>query len=221
MGLDMYLSKVKRIDNVTPEDFSRIDDYWNWCLRGEKYRDCDMKEWCGVDLSKIDLDLAAKYFDEYIRRYSTWDTEKKYGFYTVEEPVGYWRKANHIHNWFVENVQDGIDECQPTEVTAEQLEDLLDICKRVKEASKMVDGKVWNGTTYSLEGVVENWDDGKIIEDPSVAEELLPTADGFFFGSTEYDQYYMEGIDHTIEVLEKVLNETDFSEYMIIYQASW
>jgi len=31
--------------------------------------------------------------------------------YIVEE-VGYWRKANQIHNWFVENVQNGIDECQ-------------------------------------------------------------------------------------------------------------
>lgn len=221
MGLDMYLSKVKRIDNVTLEDLRNIDEYWSWCLRGEKYRDCDMKEWCGVDLSKVDLDLAAKYFDEYIRRYSTWDTEKKHGFYTVQEPVGYWRKANHIHNWFVENVQDGIDECQPTEVTAKQLEDLLDTCKRVKESSKMVDGKVWNGTTYSQEGIVEHWDDGKVIEDVTVAEELLPTVHGCFFGSTEYDQYYMKSIDHTIEVLENVLNKTDFSEYMIIYQASW
>lgn len=24
--------------------------------------------------------------------------------------VAYWRKANHIHNWFVQNIQDGIDD---------------------------------------------------------------------------------------------------------------
>lgn len=27
--------------------------------------------------------------------------------------VGYWRKANAVHKWFVENVQDGVDECDP------------------------------------------------------------------------------------------------------------
>ena len=30
----------------------------------------------------------------------------------IEINVGYWRKANAIHKWFVDNVQDGIDECQ-------------------------------------------------------------------------------------------------------------
>ena len=43
-----------------------------------------------------------------------------------------WRKANQIHNWFVENVQDGIDDCSyHNEVTKEILEELLDICQRV------------------------------------------------------------------------------------------
>lgn len=30
----------------------------------------------------------------------------------VEVELAYWRKANAIHKWFVDNVQDGIDECQ-------------------------------------------------------------------------------------------------------------
>ena len=30
---------------------------------------------------------------------------------TVVEEAGYWRKANAIHRWFVENVQDGKDDC--------------------------------------------------------------------------------------------------------------
>ena len=29
---------------------------------------------------------------------------------TFTEMVGYWRKANHIHKWFVDNVQEGIDD---------------------------------------------------------------------------------------------------------------
>lgn len=40
----------------------------------------------------------------------------------------YWRKANQIHDWFVENVQDGIDECKPHHVSREDLEILLKDC---------------------------------------------------------------------------------------------
>jgi hypothetical protein len=32
----------------------------------------------------------------------------------VIEDVAYWRKANAIHKWFVDNCQDGVDECQET-----------------------------------------------------------------------------------------------------------
>jgi hypothetical protein len=45
--------------------------------------------------------------------------------------VMYWRKANAIHNWFVENVQDGIDECEPHDVTVDQLKELRDLCYEV------------------------------------------------------------------------------------------
>jgi Fe-S oxidoreductase len=45
--------------------------------------------------------------------------------------LGYWRKANHIHKWFVDKVQEGKDECQESYVETEQLEELLKIAKEV------------------------------------------------------------------------------------------
>lgn len=45
--------------------------------------------------------------------------------------VGYWRKSNHIHSWFVRNCQDGKDNCQRSYVDREKLEELLDICKEI------------------------------------------------------------------------------------------
>jgi hypothetical protein len=45
--------------------------------------------------------------------------------------LGYWRKANAIHGWFVQNVQDGKDECQRSYVPLQKLEELKDICERV------------------------------------------------------------------------------------------
>lgn len=49
----------------------------------------------------------------------------------IEENVGYWRKANHIHKWFVGNVQDGNDDCGEYEVSEDKLSELLGICKAV------------------------------------------------------------------------------------------
>ena len=50
----------------------------------------------------------------------------------VEEQIGYWRKANAIHKWFVDNVQDGNDNCGTYMVEIDELMNLLNDCKEVK-----------------------------------------------------------------------------------------
>ena len=49
----------------------------------------------------------------------------------IVEEVMYWRKANAIHGWFVDNCQDGIDECQKTYITKSDLIDLKELCEKV------------------------------------------------------------------------------------------
>jgi hypothetical protein len=106
--------------------------------------------------------------------------------YIIEE-AGYWRKQNQIHRWFVENVQKGIDNCGDYYVSKEDLETLLELCRKVKA-------------------------------DNSLADSLLPSASGFFFGGTEYDEWYFDGIDNTIQILEEAL-EDGYGEYY--YSSSW
>lgn len=43
----------------------------------------------------------------------------------------YWRKANAIHKWFVDNVQGGEDDCGNYDVSREQLQALLDAINEV------------------------------------------------------------------------------------------
>ena len=143
--------------------------------------------------------------------------------YIIEE-AGYWRKANQIHNWFVNNVQGGEDDCKPYYVDKEDLQKLLDLCKQVKAASKLIDGEIVNGYSYEKDASGElvkkpNLEKGKIIEDPSVAKELLPTGSGFFFGSTDYDEWYLKDIDNTIEILEECLSYEGDVDYE--YESSW
>ena len=45
--------------------------------------------------------------------------------------VAYWRKANQIHRWFVDNCQDGKDECQESEVSIDELATLRGLCGKV------------------------------------------------------------------------------------------
>lgn len=51
----------------------------------------------------------------------------------VIEQVMYWRKANAIHAWFVQNVQEGVDDCKEYWVGEEKLQELIDLCSKVVE----------------------------------------------------------------------------------------
>ena len=106
----------------------------------------------------------------------------------VRIDAGYWRKANAIHDWFVQNVQGGEDECRPHYVSRESLLELKEACQQV-------------------------------IDDPTCAKEVLPTTSGFFFGSTEYDEYYMQDIKQTVDIIDKCLTLPDDWEFE--YQSSW
>ena len=48
---------------------------------------------------------------------------------TVSAEVAYWRKANAIHKWFVDNVQSGNDNCGEYYVSREDLESLRETCQ--------------------------------------------------------------------------------------------
>lgn len=99
----------------------------------------------------------------------------------------YWRKANAIHKWFVDNVQNGEDDCGAYFVSREDLERLRDLILEV----------------------LESRDASK-----------LPPQSGFFFGSTEVNDWYWQDLQSTAEELDKVLN--DFSDqWEFEYHSSW
>lgn len=111
----------------------------------------------------------------------------------ITEEVAYWRKANHIHQWFVENVQDGKDDCNQYEVEVEQLQQLRDLCAQVLDKAVIV-----NNEDPTL---------GKVIQNVEEIKELLPTSPRFFFGSMEYGQWYIWETERTIEKLNNILEE--------------
>lgn len=107
------------------------------------------------------------------------------------DQVAYWRKDNAIHGWFVKNYADGVDDCKPIEVDRIGLITLRDICLRVAQA---------NNTELAM--------------------ELLPPVSGFFFGSNQIDDWYLDGVIETAKKLTGIINETS-EDQMFEYQASW
>lgn len=137
----------------------------------------------------------------------------------IDCEVMYWRKANAIHKWFVDNVQGGKDDCDTYDVSIEQLKELLVLCTEVLEKSKIGKGANYAGETWKSGEHTINYVDGKVITNPQVAESLLPTAGGFFFGCTDYDEGYLQDIEYTKTELEKLLANDDGGDYE--YHSSW
>lgn len=144
----------------------------------------------------------------------------------IQEEVGYWRKANAIHKWFVDNCQDGNDDCREYYVSIDQLKNLHDICQKIKQEVKLEKGKIKNGMRMTENGWEPIMEDGEYISNPEICKELLPTEDGCFFGSTDYDEYYLSDINNTIELLEEIIKEEEemnkngiYNEYY--YTSSW
>lgn len=119
------------------------------------------------------------------------------GSATLSYDVGYWRKANAIHGWFVENVQGGVDECERHSVALHQLRDLLGLCQTL-----LAD------------------------RDEEKAEELLPTQDGFFFGGTDYNDWYWDCLEQTVDQVGGLLDWFDAEPHRaaywdVYYRSSW
>ena len=138
----------------------------------------------------------------------------------ITEEVAYWRKANAIHRWFVETCQNGEDDCREAYVTIAQVRDLVTVCKQVLSTVETVDGVINNGTTHYPDGtVVQNELPGQVVAQKAIAEKLLPSRGGFFFGNTDYDEYYLSDLKRTVELLEPLLAED--SDGSLYYHSSW
>jgi len=140
----------------------------------------------------------------------------------IEACVGYWRKANAVHRWFVEKVQGGRDECQGSPVSREQLGELRAACLLVLDSVETVDGNVSTGTTYYPGGKVEhNTRPGRVVAQPGVAAAVLPTQGGSFFGKTDYDDDYITDLRETAALIDRVLGNPALADCEFEYRASW
>jgi hypothetical protein len=178
MGLDMYLEARRYVSQT---------------------------DWKSVPQRRFDdptpLDLSLYHTDEYRAVASIFPEgliKHSEGGSTAGINIGYWRKANQIHGWFVKHIQDGVDNCGEYPVSRERLVELLDTVKQVLDGDK------------------------------AMARELLPVTEGFFFGNYNeddgYNEWYYEQLRDTETMLTDILEavpEGQHLEYDFYYTSSW
>lgn len=113
------------------------------------------------------------------------------GEFKLRGGLYYWRKTNAVHNFFVQEAQGGVDECQYAPLEEGVLDELL--------------------TRIAL-----------VQADPDKAPQLLPPVAGFFFGSTDFDEWYFEDLKNTAEKLpEWILKAEVAGATGYAYRSSW
>ena len=107
--------------------------------------------------------------------------------------IGYFRKFNALHSYIVKTFANGIDNCQDIILYKEDVEQIKKVLDEVLNAHQQVEK----------------------------AKELLPTQSGFFFGGTDYDEFYFEDVKDAADLMQSFLDNFDFENYQLVYQASW
>ena len=165
MGLDMYLHAKKYVEKINWDKLDRDNDI-------------------GLDSPEVvnplwnDIVNTARMADVAVDIYGV----------HVEVTCAYWRKANQIHKWFVDNVQGGNDNCGEYYVSQNKLEELLDLVNRALAER--------NPTLLSPQG-------------------------GFFFGSTDIDEWYWRDLENTKTKLERIFDLPQLSDLSFYYSSSW
>ena len=101
MGLDMYLEKYPKV-GVEIRTIHAVEDFARWIKSDKK---CSFEDWTGYTIDDLpEVNTLVSLLEMIETRYYAWDDEKRFPNECIYEQVGYWRKANAIHKWFVENV---------------------------------------------------------------------------------------------------------------------
>lgn len=205
MGLDMYLYAEKRIDQY---DF--IDDPNG----GMERRD------------NLEFDKA----NELVKGMPT----AEYGDITITKSVAYWRKANAVHGWIIRNCADGVDECQRIDMDRDDLIALREACliglkdrdnatPNSREDFRYIDGSKIDGAeaVTSIIREIKRESQRKNKNIVVSASDPIPPVSGFFFGSTDKDEYYYHQLAETVETINSILASDPNDTYSYYYRSSW
>ena len=114
---------------------------------------------------------------------------------SATEGVAYFRKVNFLHKWVEDHLNEG------RETNCEAIPFHLE----------------------AMAGLMATC--AQVLDKPELGPELLPTMGRFFFGSEDYDEYYLGDVRDVLDALtrilayERVRDEPGSGQY--VYSSSW
>ena len=222
MGLDVFAYKTRHQngDGLTEENFNSIIEDEKTRSNSELARDyCKcIKILTEAETNKVDSDTYAKLHKKCI------DSIKKHFSYPGFEldKIGYSKK---VKNWDDPESHDTIGYYEevynpvPVETWIQEIAQIIDthyspsVCyfRKVNLLFAYFENKGLMIDEYfafmDKETCLDIIDRCKrVLADHSLADELLPTQAGFFFGSTDYDEWYYHDVEDVLKQLtEKAL----------------
>ena len=213
MALIMYLNRAPKYDGVSEKDIRLMNSYFEWKREseiGSRYACETFEKWNGHSEKELPNKDVINYYKQFFTKKPIYNE----GFgervgYTLFEHLGRFAKMNQIFQWFINNVMNGSPSKEMHEVSEQQLKNLLEACKKVQFGFEFVEKNERGMDIYSV--------------NESIAKELLPVMEntGFFFGVSEYNEFYAYQINKAIDIIENVLKTTDFKKQSIYFNAIW
>lgn len=201
-----------------------LDIYFHKCNRGDidRYEQAH-KEWAGnqPESSKIHNDDFEKLPEEkkesIKKEVNEWyKKEPMFKDYGIED-VGYFRKVNFLMAFFAYT-----GNCEFKEIAKCELEDLKERTDKLMACKPVRKVKHWyREEDKSKPNPVENedyWVENIYRKaDQALAEDLLPSQSGFFFGNTEYNHWYWHDVKEVNEWVTDLLNDLSDDEQVLMY----
>jgi len=114
---------------------------------------------------------------------------------TGNDEVAYFRKVNFLHKWVEDHLNEG------RETNCEAIPFHLE----------------------AMAGLMATC--AQVLDKPELGPELLPTMSRFFFGGTDYDEYYLGDVGDVLSALARILayeRERDVpGSGQYVYVSSW
>ena len=184
MGLDMAIYKTKKVNGVSAIDYYYANEAFNYYAEKELAKTNGWK----FDYSLTDWNIPETMTKEKIKPLQNLYSKQS----TIFETVASWSKANQIHAWFVNNIQNGVDNNSYYFVTEDDFLELKEICEKVLKLNPYNLNKDSYLLYYSANNLIEK---GIITKEQyteleTELDKILPTKEGFFFGPIDYALSY-------------------------------
>lgn len=207
MGLDVYFHKVKRVRKSNSEPLKTIEEYSEIANKRAKDRVRRFGNKVVRSLKWIDADAYTEFYKkEFIGKLPKY-TRYSFVYDNMANEVKDVEEVRKFFKMFVDRTY------------AESDAYFRKVNFVYRYFAPKLEDECCFVTKSDLEDMIDRCD--KVLKNHELAEELLPTVSGFFFGSTDYDNYYFDDVKDVRSQFKKLLKGFNEDTDVIFVVMSW